>query len=222
MEKKIKRRAKAPEKKAKKFEEIINTGKEMLRKHGTKGLSIRAIAKKLGMAQTNLYNYVKSKRELWIAIRSSYYNEYLHPLDGIIKNHKGSYPELFYKISKFFLDFASIDYHRFEIMFLISAPKSTTKGPFEKVYEPFQITKRILELIKKGVNETGVEPGEILKSFYHDLSLLIGAAKMEADLRDHFEIKDPFEIKSYINSPLDFRQYILERIKKNLENYEIK
>jgi AcrR family transcriptional regulator len=219
MQRKIKKRAKTPEKKAKQFEEIINIGKEMLAKYGTRGLSIRAIAKKLGMAQTNLYNYIESKRELWIAIRSSYYNEFLHPLDNLIKNHDGTYTDLFVKISEFFLEFASEDYNRFEIMFLISAPKSSKKGRFEKSYEPFQITKRILELVKKSIDIYKLDIDEAIKSFYHNFGLLIGAAKMEADLKDHFSITEPIDIKTYIKSTEEYRQYILKSIRKNMESY---
>ncbi len=204
-------RARSPEKKLANFKKIIEIGKRQLAKHGTRGLSLRSIAKQMNMGQTNIYNYVQSKRELWILIRSSYYNEFLVPFDEIIKNHVGDYLSLYMKLAEFFLDFAGKDYNRFEIMFLISAPPSKKKGPYERAYEPFQITKRLLILLEKAIEAGDVrKEEELIKLNYQIFSMLIGAARMEADLKDHFQIIEPFDIKSLLKSPEDFRNYVLK------------
>ncbi|MBK5134244.1 TetR/AcrR family transcriptional regulator, partial [Candidatus Bathyarchaeota archaeon] len=60
-------------KKAAQFEQILEAGKELFLEKGRDGFSLRGLAKILGMNQNNLYNYVESKRELWIAIRNKFF-----------------------------------------------------------------------------------------------------------------------------------------------------
>ena len=69
-------RARAPEKKKEQFNMILEEGKELFIRYGGHGFSLRALAKRMKMSQSNLYNYVQSKRELWIAIRIKYFKEF--------------------------------------------------------------------------------------------------------------------------------------------------
>ena len=66
-----KTRSRSPEKKAAQFQRILEAGKDLFLEKGRDGFSLRGLAKNLGMNQNNLYNYVDSKRELWIAIRNN-------------------------------------------------------------------------------------------------------------------------------------------------------
>ena len=95
-------RARAPEKKKEQFDKILEAGKELFIKYGTHGFSLRALAKKLKMSQSNLYNYVQSKRELWIAIRIKYFKEFQTKFSEILEAHKDSYIDIWMKMANFY------------------------------------------------------------------------------------------------------------------------
>ena len=194
----------------------------MFVKYGTHGFSTRALAQKLGMTQPNLYNYVKSKRELWIAIRTKYYTEYLEGLNKIINEHQGSYTELFYKIAEYFLEFASVDYKRFQLMYLISAPPSKKLGPLEKSYKSFQLTKMMLDIAKKAVEAGEVNRNTAVELFYSMYAHLFGAAKVEADVKLRNKITEPIIGDFYTLSATKYRAYVLREIRERLEKNLLK
>jgi len=69
-------RARSADKKADQFERILEAGKRLFLEKGTQGFSMRNLAEMIGMTKNNLYNYVESKRELWIAIRNKFYGQF--------------------------------------------------------------------------------------------------------------------------------------------------
>ena len=81
-------RARSEDKKADQFERILEAGKELFLQKGAQGFSMRNLAEKLGMTKNNLYNYIESKRELWIAIRNRFYNQFKEENLEIIRNNK--------------------------------------------------------------------------------------------------------------------------------------
>ncbi len=207
------------EKRERKFNEIIEAGKRLVTKYGARGLNLRALAKELNtLSQTGLYRYVESKRELWFAIRFSYYRDYLNPFNKIVSKHQGSYKELFLKFVEFFLEFASQDFHRFEVMFLLSAPKSKKIGEIEKRTSQFTITKALLSHIKDAIDAKEIEETGAVKNFYYILGIVIGAAKMEADIKDHFVISEPLNVKSQIISALEYRKFVVNNLRDFFES----
>lgn len=213
---KKKTRARSPEKKAEQFDRILEEGKEMFFKYGTHGFSTRALAQKLGMTQPNLYNYVSSKRELWIAIRMKYYDEYLEGQRKIIADHKGSNSELYYKFAEYFLDFASKDYKRFLLMFLLSAPPSKKIGPLEKSYKPYQLAKFITDLVKKATKAEEMDEDTAIRRFYSIYAQILGAAKVEADLKLTNKISEPIVGDFYTLTAKEYREFVLKEIRKTL------
>jgi len=128
-------RARSEDKKAEQFERILEAGKIHFLKEGPMGFSMRSLAEKLGMTKNNLYNYIESKRELWIAIRNRFYNQFKEENLEIIKNHKGDTCELILKLYEHFLDFADRDYDKFKMMFnVVEAPHSEKVGPIRRYY----------------------------------------------------------------------------------------
>ncbi|MGQ4873926.1 MAG: TetR/AcrR family transcriptional regulator [Promethearchaeia archaeon] len=221
-EKKKRKRARAPEKKLEQFEKILDVGREMFVKYGSHGFSMRALAKELGMSQPNIYNYVESKRELWIAIRTRYFSELNDGFREIINNQEGTYLDLFMSLSKYFLEFCTSDFKRFQMMFLISAPKSQQKGPLERNYKPFLLTNVILNIISHALEKESVEDDETLKkTFYYIFSTLLGAALVEVYLRFHESIKEPIAGEFFPLTAKEFREFILYKIRKILEDMPI-
>ena len=110
--------------KEKMFEKILDTGKELFVKNGTVGM--RALARKLDMSQPNLYNYVESKRELWIAIRIKALNEFRKVMVEINKQKFENFITFCLRLAQSYLEFASEDFPRFRIWQLIPPPAITT------------------------------------------------------------------------------------------------
>ncbi|GAF68573.1 unnamed protein product, partial [marine sediment metagenome] len=95
---KKKTRSRSPTKKAQQFERILEAGKKLFLDKGRDGFSLRSLAKMLEMNQNNLYNYVDSKRELWIAIRNKFFTQYKDENLDIIESHEGPNVDLLLKI----------------------------------------------------------------------------------------------------------------------------
>ncbi|MFW9969020.1 MAG: TetR/AcrR family transcriptional regulator [Candidatus Odinarchaeota archaeon] len=223
---KSKTRSRSPEKKAAQFERILKAGKDLFLKKGRDGFSLRGLAKILGMNQNNLYNYVESKRELWIAIRSKFFKQYREENIQIIKNHKSSTTDLLMKVFENFLEFAEKDYHAFSMMHLIEAPPSDKMGSFEKEYRKFNFLRGTANVIQRGINDEEIkEPNAGLLSFY-TYSLILGAAIIERHMRiieqsDNFNGNLASEIIQFSQSDFnrkDFRNFVLNELKRSLKS----
>ena len=173
-------RARSEDKKADQFERILEAGKRLFLEKGTQGFSMRNLAEMLGMTKNNLYNYVESKRELWIAIRNKFYGQFKEENLEIIEKHEGTTCDLLMKLYEHFLDFADRDYDKFRMMFnVIDAPYSNKIGPIEGDYIEFRLldgtTKLIQEAINKGEIKHSTAP--ILSLFSY--SIVMGVAYIE-------------------------------------------
>lgn len=161
-------RARSEDKKADQFERILEAGKKLFLQRGVQDFSMRNLAEMLDMTKNNLYNYVSSKRELWIAIRNRFYNQYKEENLEIIRSHKGSKCDLILKLYEHFLDFADRDYDKYKMMFnIIEAPPSNRIGPIEDKYREYRLLDGTTKLIQEAIDE-----GEIKKDAAPILSLL--------------------------------------------------
>ncbi|MFX0006719.1 MAG: TetR/AcrR family transcriptional regulator [Promethearchaeota archaeon] len=227
--KKKKTRSRSPEKKAAQFERILEAGKELFLEKGRDGFSLRGLAKNLGMNQNNLYNYVKSKRELWIAIRSKFFKQYRNENIEIIKDHESSTVDLLMKLFEHFLDFAGQDHGAFSMMHLIEAPPSEKMGPFEKEYRKFNFLKGTANVIQTGINSGEIkETNAGLLSFYA-YSLILGAAVVDRHMRiieqsENFNGNLASEIIQFGQADFtsdDFRKFILNKLEQSLKNLSL-
>lgn len=161
-------RARSEDKKADQFERILEAGKELFLQKGAQGFSMRNLAEMLDMTKNNLYNYIESKRELWIAIRLRFYNQFKEENLDIVRNHKGSKCDLILKLYRHFLDFADRDYDKYKMMFnVIEAPPSNKIGPIEDKYREYRLLDGTTKLIQEAIDE-----GEIKQDAAPLLSLL--------------------------------------------------
>ncbi len=213
---KKKTRARSPEKKAEQFDKILEEGKKLFIQYGTQGFSTRILAQRLGMTQPNLYNYVTSKRELWIAIKSKYYDDYFKGFQNILDEHTGSYLDLFYKLVEYLIEFLNADYERFQIMFILSAPPSKRKGLLEKSYKPFPILKFALELVEKAAKNNEINREMAMELFYSIYSYILGVTKVRYDLSVSSKISESLE--GFSSMPYKkYRELILKEIKDRIE-----
>ena len=221
---KKKTRSRSPEKKAQQLDEILEVGKQLFQEYGREGFSLRRLAKKLDMSQNNLYNYVESKRELWIAIRKKFYEQYRNETRDIIKNFTGSTVDLLLEIFNHFFEFAEKDYTAFRMMHIIRSPPSDKVGPFEKNYKPFKYLEGTTRVIQKAIDKGEIKEknATLIASFL--FSILLGAAMVEYVMRDiettnnisgrKVEEFKQFETRNFTSR--EFRKYVLKKIQKGL------
>ncbi|MFX0083300.1 MAG: TetR/AcrR family transcriptional regulator [Candidatus Hodarchaeota archaeon] len=219
-----KTRSRSPEKKAQQFDTILEVGKQLFQEQGRDGFTLRGLAKKLNMSQNNLYNYVESKRELWIAIRKKFYEQYRNENRDIIKNFSGSTVELLLKIFQHFFEFAERDYAAFRMMHIIRSPPSDKTGPFEREYKPFRFLDGTTRVIQNAIDKGEIKEknAALISSFL--FSILLGAAMVEYVMRDiettnkksgkKVEEFKQFETRNFTSN--EFRKYVLRKIQKGL------
>jgi len=219
-----KTRSRSPEKKAQQFDKILDVGKQLFQEQGRDGFTLRALAKKLNMNQNNLYNYVESKRELWIAIRKKFYEQYRNENRDIIKNFSGLDVDLLLTISKHFFEFAEKDYAAFRMMHIIRSPPSDKMGSFEKEYEQFSYLNGTTRVIQKAIDKGEIkEKNAALISFFL-FSILLGATMVEYAMRDIEKTNDKIgkKVEEFIQfgtqnfTSKEFRNYALRKIQKGL------
>jgi AcrR family transcriptional regulator len=224
--KKKKTRSRSPEKKKAQFERILKAGKELFLEKGRDGFSLRGLAKILGMNQNNLYNYVESKRELWIAIRSKFFKQFRDENIQIIKSHKSSTTDLLMEIFEHFLDFAEKDFGAFSMMHLIEAPASDKMGPFEKEFRKFNFLKGTANVIQTAINGKEIKESNAgLLSFY-TYSLILGAAIVDRHMRiieqsENFNGNLASEIIQFGQADFsrkDFRDFILDKLEQSIKD----
>ncbi|MFX1574695.1 MAG: TetR/AcrR family transcriptional regulator [Promethearchaeota archaeon] len=222
-------RSRSPEKKAQQFDEIIEVGKQLFQEQGRDGFTLRGLAKKLDMSQNNLYNYVESKRELWIAIRKKFYEQYRNENREIIKNFSGSIVDLLLKIFEHFFEFAEKDYAAFRMMHIIRSPPSEKVGPFEKEYKQFSFLDGTTREIQKAIDKGEIkEKNAALLSFFL-FSLLLGSAMVEYAMRDieethnkiGKEVEERMQFASQKFTSKEFRKYVLKKIEKGLTDLNL-
>ena len=227
--KKKKTRSRSPEKKAAQFERILRAGKDLFLEKGRDGFSLRGLAKILGMNQNNLYNYVESKRELWIAIRNKFFNQHRDENINIIKSHKSSTTDLLMKIFKNFLEFADNDFGAFSMMHLIEAPPSDKMGPFEREYRKFNFLQGTARVIQSGISAGEIKESNAGMLSFFIYSLILGSAIVERHMRiieqsENFNGNLASEIIQFGQagfSKINYRNYVLNKIKKWLKKNQI-
>ncbi|MHA1373833.1 MAG: TetR/AcrR family transcriptional regulator [Promethearchaeota archaeon] len=220
---KKKTRSRSPIKKAQQFERIIEAGKQLFLDKGRDGFSLRGLAKILDMNQNNLYNYVDSKRELWIAIRNKFYKQFKDENLEIIKSHEGSNLSYLMKIFNHFFEFAENDFAAFSMMHIIASPPSDKVGKFEKEYKAFNFldgtTRKLQEAINSG--EIKESNSAILSFFIY--SLILGATIVEYSMREIEDnndegtnVDETTQFKTQPFSSNEFRRYVLKKIELGL------
>ncbi len=211
-----KTRARSPEKKAEKFQEIIEEGRKLFLKLGSEGFSMRAIAKKTGMQQGNLYNYVQSKRELWFAVIQEDFQQFTERMKQVTESHQGTSIKLLGKIAEYYFDFAVEDTERYKMMFLTPAPPSSSIGPIESHYQP-----ESFEIIFKVV-QTAVERKELVDIEPLNFTLFLwGIVHGNVSILQP-EYIFPQQYAQKLNYQKDYQSFFIKQIKGILNYYSTK
>ncbi len=199
-------------KRLKQFKKIIDIGRELFGSRGSYGFSTHELAKQLHMSQGNIYNYVESKRELWLAIRKQDYKEYKNEIKSMIDNHEGSYISLFRKLAVFFLDFAKNERHKFQMMYLIPVPPSKKLGKIEINYEAHYPQYLLKEVIEKAIEAKEIIDVDSTKLSCLLFAMMYGIAAAETGLSLKNPIQEPLFAPEDAINPQEFREFSLDFI----------
>ncbi len=203
-------------KKAETFKKIIQIGAELFVDPDIEEFSLRSLARKLEMNPNNIYNYVESKRELWLVIRAEFFREFAEYLAQIqTQPHKNTL-ELLMALCEATLEYYNRDYRKFHMMNLTVAPHSDKVGPIEETYKPFRLLNKITEIIDLAITTGECQPVNASMLTYSIWAELEGAILIEWDLRIRHE-KSEIGIPAF--SYTQFREFTLESIRYKLNNY---
>ncbi|TXT61461.1 MAG: hypothetical protein BAJALOKI2v1_30082 [Promethearchaeota archaeon] len=208
----LKKPARSKEDKDRVRQKIIEEGRKLFVKKGSYDFSTYALAEKLGMVQGNLYNYYKSKRELYIAIRIEDFRKLKNEMENIIDEHEGSYLKLIRKMIIFYLNFAKEEYKRFQMMFFIPPPPANKTGPIEKEYEvidPLAVVKKVLQ---EAMDAGEIKDMELKNLSFYFYALVQGATSVERDLRTRDKVLEPIDQESRPETIQSFREFLIQQL----------
>jgi AcrR family transcriptional regulator len=152
-----------------KVAEIVESAWRLAREHGIVGVSLRVLARDVGMRQPSLYAYFDSKLALYDAMFADGNRQLLKRLDAV-KLPREPRPAL-KKFMAQFVAFAMEDPARYELLFQRHVPGFTPST------ESYKLAEEALGRVYKLINEAGVsEPGDI------DCIVAMVAGLMEAQM----------------------------------------
>ena len=96
---------------------LITAGLEILSEQGMEGLSLRKVAKKVGVSHTAPYNHFADKQALLAAISTAGHEQLYQTLSSTFEAVRASSSEIILEISWAYLQFALDDPGRFKLMF---------------------------------------------------------------------------------------------------------
>ena len=167
-----KKRARSAKDKEVQFKRILKMGEELLQEKHGRSFSLRELARRLNMAPSNLYNYVKNENELRVAILHAHFNMSSEGLEQLTEMQGKTYLEMMEALIMHFYE--SNNEHRWaatELMSLqnLDGGHSVDLGLMIK---PYRV------LIEKAVN-AGELPGQDVEfSAFYIWSLLQGSVNM--------------------------------------------
>ena len=167
-----KKRARSAKDKELQFKKILKMGEELLQDNEGGGFSLRELARKLNMAPSNLYNYVKNENELRIAILHAHFNMSSEGLVQLTEMPGKTYLEMIEALIMHFYE--SNNEHRWAATELMSLQNLDGGHSLnvDLMIKPYS------DLIEKAVN-AGELPGQDVEfSAFYIWSLLQGSVNM--------------------------------------------
>jgi len=191
-----KKRARSAKDKEVQFKRILKMGEELLQEKHGRSFSLRELARRLDMAPSNLYNYVKNENELRVAILHAHFNMSSEGLEQLTEMQGKTYLEMMEALIMHFYE--SNNEHRWaatELMSLqnLDGGHSVDIGLMIKPYR---------NLIEKAVNAGELPEQDVEFSAFYIWSLLQGSVNM-LRLAESGNIFDDDRTEDYIEYVTD-------------------
>ena len=226
-EKPRKKRSRSKKDKALKMERILDGCLKLIKEKGFFGFEMRALAKHLGMSKGNLYNYVSSKRELWIAVRIKTMKDFKTGIEKIaFSGGKENSIELLKNIGRFVLDFAAEDSNRWKLMTSTRPPDPPVKdgkpfiGEIEKHYESSQVLDAIFNILQVGHSRGEIKDLDLKLVGFYLYSIVLGVSYLEYDILTDDIVRDSEFHENLKFDRQELRELALSQVDKILRKSE--
>ncbi len=206
-------RARSEEAKTEQIERIIETSREIFLKEGFKGFSMRSLANRLGMSQSNLYNYWSSKREIWFDIIKNDFKEFEEDLVKIAVKHQENVVELLESIAEYYFAFAKNNPKRYQMMFVLPPPPSDSKGPTELEFEP-QTIQFLVNILKQAADAGLLKGVDVEKLALYLWALVHGTTYVSQSIVFHPDAKI-----AKFGSAEEFQKYVIKLVKQQFSAF---
>ncbi|MCE7743085.1 MAG: TetR/AcrR family transcriptional regulator [Candidatus Heimdallarchaeota archaeon] len=204
-------RARSKEAKEQQVQKIIEEARNLFIEVGTRGFSMRALAKRLDMSQGNLYNYWSSKRQLWYEIVKRDFADFEDEITKIVTSHEGTVLDLLENLADFYFDFAESNYRRYQIMFVIPPPPTDSSESEADKFEP-QSINMLLMLVENAITEMNIENVDTKKFALYLWTVIHGTVLITNTI-----LFDQRYDAAVFGSKKDFREYVKNQIKNQLD-----
>jgi len=103
-------------------EKILNCSLDIIVSDGFPALTMRRLAREIGMTAPNIYNYFSNKDEIYLTLMIKGFDQLVSSLQAEINNHADSF-ERIRSVMAMYLEFGIENKRYYEIMFSSSSPK---------------------------------------------------------------------------------------------------
>jgi AcrR family transcriptional regulator len=134
--------------------EILDAAWELCRAEGLAGLSLRDLARRVGMRAPSLYSYFDSKHAIYDAMFAQGYQAFAAGQDG--QTLSGDVLTDLRARMRYFVEFCTSDPVRYQLLFQRTIPG------FEPSAESYAISQAILRTLADWFEEVGLGGGEVL------------------------------------------------------------
>jgi AcrR family transcriptional regulator len=146
--------------------ELLDTAVEQLRSSGTESLSLRALARAVGVSQTAPYRHFTDKDELLAALATRGYQSLLGDLQNAAQTAPDCPEEQLFAFARSYVDYAAENPELFKLMF------GPSLQPLDKYPELRDASRETLSLVQK-ILHMGIQQGDFKEQ---DITYLANAA----------------------------------------------
>jgi AcrR family transcriptional regulator len=221
------KRARSEEDKAQQMDKILEESLKLIKNEGFHGFGMRSLAKHLGMSKGNLYNYVTSKRELWIAIRFKTMRDFKQGIiEAAFSGEEEDSIEKLKRIGRFVFDFAAEDSNRWKLMTSTRPPDPPIKegksviGEIEKSYESSRVLDVIFKILQDGHAKGEFQDLNFKLIGFYLYSIVLGVTYLEYDILTDDIIRDSEFHEDLTFDKKELRELALSQMDKLIRKLE--
>ena len=161
-------------------DDIKAIARRHLAEHGSDGLSLRAVARELGVVSSAVYRYFASRDELLTALIVDAYNAVGAAAEEAAADHRGGVAARWKRVAHAVRRWALVNPHDYALVY--GSPVPGYRAPEDTVSPALRVTLAALGVIRDGVEagEVDVEPrSSVSRPVHADFSILRAGAGMD-------------------------------------------